>query len=90
MPSVKEKRSSFGPPRTEAGISMTPPTPTTPFRAELLTAARTAHPRSACVVPKLSPSSTIVCTRSTQGANVKGLIVSSSSIGISLSATATS
>jgi hypothetical protein len=68
---------------------MTPPTPTTPFRAELFTAMRIAYPRSVCVVIILFLSSTMVCTRSTQGANVKGLIVLSSSIEVLLSATAT-
>ncbi len=40
-PSVKEKVPSFGLLYTDAGNIAAPPTPTRPFRAELLTAMRT-------------------------------------------------
>lgn len=68
MPSLKENRSSLGPPRINTGISMTPLTHTAPLRAELLTATRTDQPTSVCLVSVLSLSTTTVCTRSAQGA----------------------
>lgn len=89
MPSAKEKYLSFSPPCTNIGISITPLTLTTPFCAELLTAAYTANPRSAYIIPKLSLLSTIVYTYSTKDTNIKGLIISSSFIGILLSITTT-
>lgn len=39
---------AFGPPRIDIGTWITPPAPTTPFRAELLTAIRIPHPVATC------------------------------------------
>jgi hypothetical protein len=67
---------------------MTLLTLTTIFRAKPLTEVRTACLISACIIPKLSPLSTIVYTYSIQGAKIIGLYISSSSIRVSLSSTA--
>src|SRR6516165_8011117 len=47
QPSVEENVSSLKPPRTDVDNWTAPPTPTTSFRAELLTPMRTAHLASA-------------------------------------------
>jgi hypothetical protein len=86
MPSVEEKVTSLELSCTDADNWTAPPTPTTSFRAELLTAMRTAHLASACLAAVLSVT---VCTRFSHGANVNGLMVSNSSIAMSLSASAT-
>jgi hypothetical protein len=56
MPSVEEKDMSLELPCVDVDNWITPPTPTTSFRAELLTAMCTAQPMSAClaVAQKLS------------------------------------
>jgi hypothetical protein len=86
IPSVDEKVPSFGSPRPGTGNWTTPPTPTTSFRAELLTAMRTAQAASAC---QTAVSLVMVCTCFSYGANVNGLIVSNSSISMSLKKSAT-
>ena len=83
MPSVEEKVTSLEPLCTDVDNWIAPPTPTTSFRAELLTAMRTAQLVSACLA---AVSSTRVCTRFSYSANVNGLMASNSSIAISLSA----
>ena len=69
VPSVEEKVTSLEPSCTDADNWTAPPTPTTSFRAELLTAMRTAHLASACLAA-VSPMT--VCTRFSHGANVNG------------------
>lgn len=74
LPSVEEKDkiSFLGLLRADLCISITPPIPTTPFRAELLTAIRTPQPVSSCLDVD---SSAMVCTFFPHGANVHGLTV---------------
>ena len=75
MPSVEEKDkvSFLGSLGADLCISIAPPIPTTSFRAELLTAMRTAQPVSSCLD---ADSSAMVCTLFSHGANVHGLMVS--------------
>lgn len=85
-PKIIVKVSSHGLPRVDRGIRTTPPTPIIPFRAELLTATRTAHLLSIC---DATVSLTVVTGRCSHGASTNGYTVSRFSIGMSLARSAT-
>jgi len=85
-PRVEEKVPSFGLPYADGGSVTAPPTPTSPFRAELLVAMRMSQSASRCVAVT---SFVIVGIRFSHGASVNGLMVSNPSIGMPLSASAT-
>src|SRR5258706_14832477 len=85
-PRVEESVSTVGSSPTRLRILVAAPSPTTPFRAELLTAIYAARFESGCLVISLLVT---VCTLFSHGGRVNGWIVSISSIAISLSFSAT-
>jgi hypothetical protein len=85
-PNVTKKLFSFSFRYRGGCFSITPPNPTSSFRAELLTATCIDPPG---IVGESGIASTPVCMRVSYGANVNEVMVSSVSISMFLSASAT-
>ena len=85
-PSVTEEVFSFSFRYRGGCFPIATPNPTSPFRAELLTAACIVPPGAAC---EFAIASTSACMRVSQGANVNGWMVSNVSILMLCSASAT-